>query len=241
MNRQEYLNTFLGGQDAHASERLKVALTQALDIRKFEIDLYWKRATYFWTFISVIFAGYGYVIMQPDNAANKGELTYLLSIMGFLFSLAWYFVNRGSKAWQSNWEKHVDILETNVTGPLYKTVFGRYDFWSFKGFLNPVGSYFFSVSKINQLLAFYVTFAWGFLIVQTVSKEMCWDFFSWYKNLEAWILILLPVSGAFLLYFSGQTSFKRDADVWFRIRGMKDITSQYQYEDDALNNAHTYL
>ena len=32
-------------------EILKEALKQAYEIRKFEIELYWKRATYFWTFI----------------------------------------------------------------------------------------------------------------------------------------------------------------------------------------------
>ena len=30
----------------------------ALDIRKFEIDLYWKRAAYFWTFIAAAFGAY---------------------------------------------------------------------------------------------------------------------------------------------------------------------------------------
>lgn len=34
------------------------ALNQALDIRKFEIELYWKRATYFWTFIGATMAGF---------------------------------------------------------------------------------------------------------------------------------------------------------------------------------------
>jgi len=30
----------------------------ALEIRQFEIELYWKRATYFWTIIAATFAGY---------------------------------------------------------------------------------------------------------------------------------------------------------------------------------------
>jgi tRNA A-37 threonylcarbamoyl transferase component Bud32 len=50
--RERYLADFPMG------EVRKEALKQALDIRKFEIDLYWKRATYFWAFIAVSFAGY---------------------------------------------------------------------------------------------------------------------------------------------------------------------------------------
>ncbi|MEQ9567909.1 MAG: hypothetical protein RLN85_19225, partial [Pseudomonadales bacterium] len=34
------------------------ALKYALDIRKFEIDLYWKRAAYFWSLIAATFAGF---------------------------------------------------------------------------------------------------------------------------------------------------------------------------------------
>lgn len=35
----------------------KKALENILDIRKFEIEMYWKRATYFWTFIGAVFVG----------------------------------------------------------------------------------------------------------------------------------------------------------------------------------------
>ncbi|MCC9001729.1 MAG: hypothetical protein LM549_03765, partial [Candidatus Competibacter sp.] len=38
--------------------KLESALEKALDIRKFEIELYWKRAAYFWTLIAAAFAGY---------------------------------------------------------------------------------------------------------------------------------------------------------------------------------------
>lgn len=34
------------------------AFTQVADIRKFEIEMYWKRATYFWTIIAVTFTGF---------------------------------------------------------------------------------------------------------------------------------------------------------------------------------------
>lgn len=137
-------------------DKQKEALYQALDIRKFEIELYWKRATYFWTFIAAIFAGY--FLVYKDNP-NNYSILYMLCCLGFVFSFCWYLVNRGSKFWQNNWERHVDLLEDEITGPLYKTVLvtGNLSFWKLHK------EYNYSVSKINQMLSLYVTFIWFFL------------------------------------------------------------------------------
>jgi hypothetical protein len=137
------------------------ALKQALDIRKFEIELYWKRATYFWAFIAISFAGY-FALQKDADFAN----IYIVSCLGFLFSLAWYLVNRGSGAWQRNWEGHVDLLEDEITGPLYKTLINRrtYKWWHL------AEPYAYSPSRINNLLALGVTIAWMILIVRTLSK-----------------------------------------------------------------------
>lgn len=98
------------------------ALKQALDIRKFEIELYWKRATYFWGFLIVIFAGY-FAVLGSDTIGETSKLNMLLiiSCIGFLFSAGWFLVNKGSKYWLNNWEKHVDNLEDEIMGPLYKS------------------------------------------------------------------------------------------------------------------------
>ncbi|HCD6357309.1 TPA: hypothetical protein NDU07_005770, partial [Klebsiella variicola] len=99
------------------------ALTYALEIRKFEIELYWKRATYFWTFIGASLVAF--IAIQSSNsllAEYRGELTLLVGCLGVVFSFAWVCVNKGSKFWQQNWEKHVDMLEDDITGPLYKVV-----------------------------------------------------------------------------------------------------------------------
>src|SRR5277367_3518599 len=85
------------------------ALEYALDIRKFEIDLYWKRATYFWAFIAAAFAGYG--LTYKTAADLEPWLSTVFSSLGLVFSVAWHLVNRGSKFWQNNWERHVDLLE----------------------------------------------------------------------------------------------------------------------------------
>jgi hypothetical protein len=92
------------------------ALKYALEIRSFEIELYWKRATYFWAFIGATFAGYGAV--QASSISPRQDLAVALSCMGLVFSFGWFCVNKGSKQWQENWENHVDLLEDEIIGPL---------------------------------------------------------------------------------------------------------------------------
>jgi len=115
ITQEQYENYF------SPEKKREKALEYALDIRKFEIELYWQRATYFWTFIGAIFAGY--FAVQASETALRQDLAVVLSCLGFVFSIAWLCVNRGSKQWQENWENHVDSLEDNVIGPLYKCGF----------------------------------------------------------------------------------------------------------------------
>src|SRR5205085_3893705 len=75
------------------------ALKYALDIRKFEIELYWKRAAYFWTLIAASFAGY-FALQNVDPAKRNEPSIFIITCIGFVLSFAWYLVNRGSKYWQ---------------------------------------------------------------------------------------------------------------------------------------------
>ncbi|MGC9946768.1 MAG: hypothetical protein ABSF64_10410 [Bryobacteraceae bacterium] len=65
----------------------KEALEHAMDIRKFEIDLYWKRATYFWTFIGASLAGYA-AVQASSTIADKGDLSVMLSCRASCFRSA---------------------------------------------------------------------------------------------------------------------------------------------------------
>ena len=56
------------------------ALEHALDIRKFEIDLYWKRATYFWTFIGATFAGF--IAVQASSINDKHDMSVFFFFFG---------------------------------------------------------------------------------------------------------------------------------------------------------------
>src|SRR3972149_6535405 len=167
LEKQKYLELFTNKKD-NPTEKQKVALEKALDIRKFEIELYWKRGTYFWAFIAVAFTSY-FIVLTTDITKTgisqefKDELTFLLNLLGLFLSISWFFVNKGSKYWQENWEKHVDLLENEIMGPLYKTIVLRNNFWDR---YNPIKSFPYSVGKINQLISFAVIFFLLFLFIK---------------------------------------------------------------------------
>lgn len=141
---------------------------QVLDIRKFEIELYWKRASYFWVFNSLAFSAYGAVYVKLADhstgiaAAQDNEmlrdLLVCVSCVGLVVSLAWVLVNKGSKFWQENWETHLDLIERDIVGDLYKTVYETHTSCCFKNLLTGSGK--FSVSKVNQLISIYAVLLW---------------------------------------------------------------------------------
>ncbi|MBU2987254.1 hypothetical protein KO528_17955 [Saccharophagus degradans] len=142
------------------SKKSKNALKYALEIRKFEIELYWKRASYFWVLIGAAFVGYVAVITGVET--YKNELSIVMASLGLVFSCAWLAVNKGSKFWQENWEGHVDMLENSHIGPLYKTVFNNS-----KKVLSLSGHHF-SVSKINLAVSFYVVLVWLSVLIISI-------------------------------------------------------------------------
>jgi len=131
------------------------ALKRAWINRDFEIEMYWKRASYFWTFIAATFVGY--ITLITSNGYNENlksmfpQIEYLIICLGLVFSIAWVLVNIGSKRWQKNWENHIDILEDNITGPIYKVVSKDVSY---------------SVSKINLLISGFVSIIWLILAIR---------------------------------------------------------------------------
>jgi hypothetical protein len=106
-----------------------------------------------YTFLAIALGGYFTVLSAKfERPDEKGEALLTISCLGFVFSVARYFVNRASKFWQENRENHADLLEDAVIGPLYKTVVHNANlrFWQI------CGTYPFSVPKINQLLSLFV-------------------------------------------------------------------------------------
>lgn len=165
--RENYFKT-LKIDPAFEKDKVKAALDRAYTQRSFEIEHYWKRATYFWGFQIAVFATFGLVWKEPAGEGGR-FLLIALSVVGFLTAVANSLSAEGSKFWQQNWENHIDMLEDEIEGKLYKTA------W-LKG-----GRTSFSVSKVNGALnlcflgfwlfaLFYVT--WRFLVAQSLIAKL---------------------------------------------------------------------
>lgn len=133
------------------------ALEKAWHNRDFEIEMYWKRASYFWTFIGATFLGYFALIGSKGYHEFLSDGFYQIEVfiitIGLIFSMAWYFVNKGSKGWQVNWEAQVDELESLLGRPNYTTIFYNHK------------NKYYSVSRINQRVSLIVTLIWVLLYV----------------------------------------------------------------------------
>ena len=137
--RIKYFRVMFGTVDPD-KEVLKSALDRAHDIRKFEIELYWKRSIYFWGFEIALLAIAGVLLSIDGDETPLLPIwppLFAIALMGLFISFAWFYLSKGSKAWQNNWERNVDFLHTELEGDLYQMVLGDY-------------KEFYSVSKINS-------------------------------------------------------------------------------------------
>ncbi|WP_268124831.1 hypothetical protein [Roseivirga pacifica] len=167
-------------QDQFRDSKREKALDRAWKNRDFEIELYWKRATYFWAFTAATFTAYFLIISKGASSIlnNNPQIELIVAFMGLFFSIGWVQVNRGSKKWQENWEKHIDLLEDEITGPIYKTVLMREA---------P------SVSGTNKTISYFVSLIWLLLVI---------DYFLPLKDLDAQNgLLLISLSIPFFVVF----------------------------------------
>lgn len=135
--------------------KIREAYNRSHDIRKFEIDLYWKRATYFWAFITTIAAIFGLCI--KDKTTDYFILSPLIANLGFITALCFHYANLGSKYWQENWEHNVDNLEFYVSGDLYKI-----NYYSDSGIK-------YSVSRVNNELSLLITVIWFIVFIGSLA------------------------------------------------------------------------
>lgn len=223
-DREDYISLF----DNYEGNKQEV-FKHILDIRKFEIELYWKRTSFFWTIIGSIIAGYFIVFSKSDNSTNSNKILFCLANLGLIFSVGWYFVNRGSKFWQVNWEKHMDTIEDDIIGPLYKTTINK-EYYR-KKFFRLVSPFPFSVSKINQVLNLVLISFWLLIIVDFSINNLKFNLFL-LKNYYSFFTLtgFASVFAVFSLFVFTQTEinngFKKnkqskETKINFEKRGLK--------------------
>lgn len=133
----EYFAAILGNevykQSAPTEKQLSIlneAYKQTLDTRKFEIELYWKRATFMWPVNGALLVLLGVFAKLFYDASLDKRTEYLLatsviSLLGYLVSIISSGMSQSGKYWQENWEYHLDMLEPFFCGHLFKTHISR--------------------------------------------------------------------------------------------------------------------
>lgn len=155
--------------------QLLEAYEKAHDVRKFEIDLYWKRALYFWGFEAAFLVAFGQFLTTDDYEKQLVPLL-LLSLFSFVYTVLWCFALQGMKRWQENWEIHIDFLEKNISGCLYKTVLYKKN----------IQFGFYSVSRINEMVAVLLAVMWLFSAT-LFSIQLHLGIDKWFGQLEKWL------------------------------------------------------
>lgn len=159
VSKELYRDTLnVAGEEAEQRLKRKRALQRAYQQRSFEIEHYWKRAGYFWGFQLVIFAAFGLIWKEVGGPQQWGPLALAFSSLGVLTALANRLSAGGSKFWQENWEKHIDMLEDEFEGRLYKTI------WL------PDAGWQYSVSKVNLALSSYFVVFWTIVLIYVACR-----------------------------------------------------------------------
>ena len=170
ISNEEYIKCFNPNKDApdpnkdapdtSSKEKLLDSVFKiALDTRKFEIELYWKRTGYFVLFIGAVFVAYqGF----SKECPHEWLLPFLASI-GYLLSLLWYMANRGSKYWQENWEHNIEELSTYIGKPIFGIIKCPTQKSPYSDLMD---AYPFSLSKVNQMVSIIITASWIIVFIK---------------------------------------------------------------------------
>jgi hypothetical protein len=163
----------------------------AADVRKFEIGLFWQRSLFFWGFIGAAFVAYA-DLGNRDNLDHAGQI--IVACFGFVCSVAWTLLNRGSKYWQEAWEAKTERREGAVLG---EDLFARDEPVQRKFILLRARRY--SVSKLVIALSDFTALIWLLLSVRLLP----WDSTSWPFASRAFQVFRSPfVTFAFAIFYA---------------------------------------
>jgi hypothetical protein len=129
------------------------------EYHKMEIDMYWKRSTFYWTIIGAIFAGY-FLISGSIN--DNTRLKLLVESLGVIVSLSWYLVFRGSKFWDIHWINKIQEIKNNNLLDIVKE-----EKQSYGKIFNLFRPFPFAITKINLILSFFILLVWVVLMIET--------------------------------------------------------------------------
>jgi|GEM_PF-861996 len=168
--------------------KLKESYDKAHDIRKFEIELYWKRTTYLWTLIAALITVCGVLATAyyrvQGNENQKSILLFIMagvSTIGIIFTLISSYIVKSGVYWQKNWEYHVNLLEPIFAGKLYGTLLHRENTR-------------YSIATLNSIIYWFTILAW-LIVFGGIFLNFTIDFSNYLfsKSLAALIIVILLI------------------------------------------------
>ncbi len=145
-------------------DKNKLEFEKSLELRKFEIDNFWKRGWFFGALLLAIISGY----ITVSELKNSNFPITCISFLSFLVCLGQSLMNRGSKYWQERWEYVTKNRESALGIDLTKAKkFNQYERYYIDACIRAKDENFlakgqrFSVSKIAILI-------WDLLTIATL-------------------------------------------------------------------------
>ena len=187
--------------DANAKNMKTLELAD--QVRRFEIDLFWRRSVFFWGFTAIALGGYAAAIK-----AERPGLQFGAGCFGLICGVAWTLVNRGSKYWQENWETKVHQAAQNAALPVElfperEQPLPRGESWGWR-------AKHFSVSGVAIAFSDFTILVWTGLILAGTSLpnvlSRCIK--------EAVILIVTAAAAAAILIFSSRSGRLNELRRW---------------------------
>lgn len=141
-------------------------------LRDFEISNLWQRSLFLSAFLVLLFTIYGNLVSNMfkgdyENRLVLSEICCGLALAGFVFSLIWIMMGKGSKAWYEIYERRIcEIEEEDDLGIPEKYRMGASTSpREFDGniFTNKAGKY--SPSKLNIVIGRVLAIIWFIILV----------------------------------------------------------------------------
>lgn len=143
-------------------------------LRDFEIKNLWQRSVFLAGFIGLLFTGYGTVINKMIDYIGSSIIllnliVLAICLLGFVFSILWTMMAKGSKAWYEVYERKIELFEDKLEiCDLYKYNIKKNDNakdLEINDFLLSTKAGAYSVSKINILIGIVLLIIWSVLFL----------------------------------------------------------------------------
>jgi hypothetical protein len=154
-----------------------------------EIDLFWKRSSFYWVFVGAALVAYG--VLRKD-APHFG---LLIASFGFLSSVAWLLGSIGSKWWIENWERKLEESAPSIVGDLFNATDERLTV------VPGITLMRFSVTRLAILLSAFVTVLWFVIFAKEVIDSSPGLKALFPQVCEARVRIVTGITVLFLILF----------------------------------------